>query len=327
LARKGIESLRVLLRAPDGSYAGAFAIQAGLSRAAPGFRVLRVERFGEALPRSLWAAAVDALTEVAQREHRVLRLTVEVFSRDRETRSRLGELLAGAGFVRAPTALNWSTTLVLDLQPTETELFASFSASARRGIRSVQQHPLQVRVVDDCRLGDRLEALSRETRVRTGGRYEALWDWAGVIELSRRVPDAARLVGLFRTDREGPDALLGFSWAWWNGRSASYFAGASSRPSDLGRLHIGYPLMWDLITWAKRAGATWFDFGGVTAGTTGSGDPLGGISDFKRLFAKETAEVAEDWVLEPRKVVARLAKLVSTSAAWLSCLAPGSAWL
>ena len=326
LARKGIESLRVLLRAPDGSYAGAFVVQAGLSRAVPGFRVLRVERFGEALPRSLWAAAVDALTEVAHREHRVLRLTVEVFSRDRETRSRLGELLAGAGFVRAPTALNWSTTLVLDLQPTETELFASFSASARRGIRSVQQHPLQVRVVDDCRLGDRLEALSRETRVRTGGRYEALWDWAGVIELSRRVPDAARLVGLFRTDREGPDALLGFSWGWWNGQSASYFAGASSRPTDLGRLHIGYPLMWDLITWAKRAGATWFDFGGVTAGTTGSGDPLGGISDFKRLFAKETAEVAEDWVLEPRRGVARLAKLVSTSAAWLSWLAPGSAW-
>jgi len=326
LARKGVESLRVLLRAPDGSYAGAFVVQAGLSRAVPGFRVLRVERFGEALPRSLWAAAVDALTEVAHREPRVLRLTVEVFSRDRETRSRLGELLAGAGFVRAPTTLNWSTTLVLDLQPTETELFASFSASARRGIRSVQQHPVQVRVVDDCRLGDRLEALSRETRVRTGGRYEALWDWAGVIELSRRVPDAARLVGLFRTDREGPDALLGFSWGWWNGQSASYFAGASSRPSDLGRLHIGYPLMWDLITWAKRAGATWFDFGGVTAGTTGSGDPLGGISDFKRLFAKEMAEVAEDWVLEPRKVVARLAKLVSTSAAWLSWLAPGSAW-
>src|SRR2546422_9924114 len=120
LARKGIESLRVLLRAPDGSYAGAFVVQAGLSRAVPGFRVLRVERFGEALPRSLWAAAVDALTEVAHREPRVLRLTVEVFSRDRETRSRLGERLAGAGFVRAPPTLNWSTTLVLDLQPTET---------------------------------------------------------------------------------------------------------------------------------------------------------------------------------------------------------------
>ena len=327
LARKGVEALRVLLRGPDGSCAGAFVIQAGLSRALPGFRVLRVERFGEALPRGLWAAAVDALMEVARRERRVLHLTVEVFSRDSEARSRLGDLLAGAGFVRAPTARNWSTTLVLDLQPSETKLFASFSVSARRGIRSVQQHPLQVRVVDDCRLGDRLEALSRETRERTGGRYEALWDWAGVIELSRRVPDAARLVGLFRTDREGPDALLGFSWGWWNGQSVSYFAGGSSRPSDLGRLHIGYPLMWDLIVWAKRAGATWFDFGGVTAGTAGSGDPLGGISDFKRLFSKERAEVAEDWVLEPRKLVARLARLVRSGAAWLSLVAPGSARL
>ena len=327
LARRGVESLRVLLRAPDGSCAGAFVIQAAPSRALPGFRVLRVERFGEALPRGQWAAAVDALVEVVHRERRVLRLTVEVFSRDSEARSRLGELLATAGFVRAPTVRNWSTTLVLDLQPSETELFASFSASARRGIRSMQQLPLQVRVVDDCRLGDRLEALSRETRARTGGRYAALWDWAGVIELSRRVPDAARLVGLFRTDREGSDALLGFLWGWWNGQSVSYFAGGSSRPSDLGRLHIGYPLMWDLIVWAKRAGAKWFDFGGVTAGTAASGDPLGGISDFKRLFGKETAEVAEDWMLEPRKVAARLARLVSTSAAWLPWVTSGSAGL
>jgi lipid II:glycine glycyltransferase (peptidoglycan interpeptide bridge formation enzyme) len=85
--------------------------------------------------------------------------------------------------------------------------------------------------------------------------------------------------------------------------------------------------MWDLIVWAKRAGATWFDFGGVTAGTAGSGDPLGGISDFKRLFSKERAEVAEDWVLEPRKLVARLARLVRSGAAWLSLVAPGSARL
>ena len=46
LARRGVESLRVLLRAPDGCCAGAFVIQAGSSRALPGFRVLRVERFG-----------------------------------------------------------------------------------------------------------------------------------------------------------------------------------------------------------------------------------------------------------------------------------------
>jgi peptidoglycan/xylan/chitin deacetylase (PgdA/CDA1 family) len=247
----------------------------------------------------------------------VLRLSVEVFSRDGETRARFGELLAEAGFARAATR-NWETTLAIDLRPDETDLFASFTPLARRAIRSATKVPVQIRVIEDLRLGDRLEALSRETLQRTGGRYQALWNWAGVIELSRRVPDAARLVGLFRTDREGPDALLGFAWGWWNGQSASYFAGGSSRPTDLRGVSIGHPLMWDLVLWAKRGGATWFDLGGVTSGTLGSGDPLGGISDFKRLFSKETVAVAEDWVLEPHALPARVAAAVSGCAAWLS---------
>ena len=317
LARRGVESRFLALRAPDGGYAGGFGVYAAASRALPGFRLLRVERLGEAVARTEWGAAVAALAEVARRGPRVLRLSVEVFSRDGETRARFGELLAEAGFARAATR-NWDTTLAIDLRLDESQLFASFAPLARRAIRSAAKLPVQVRVIDDPRLGDRLEALSRETLDRTGGRYEALWDWAGVMALSRRVPDAARLVGLFRTDREGPDALLGFAWGWWNGQSASYFAGASSRPSDLGRVFIGHPLMWDLVMWAKRAGATWFDLGGVTTGTLASGDPLGGISDFKRLFSKETVAVAEDWVLNPHALPARLAAAVSGCAAWLS---------
>jgi len=288
------------------------------SRALPGFRLLRVERFGEALPRAAWAAAVDALTLVARRQPRVMRVGVEVFSRDDNARAILGELLARKGFARAAVTRNWDRTLALDLAPSEAELFASFSTSARRAIRSIGKLPLQVRVIDDPRLGGRLEALSGEAFARTGARYPPLWDWAGVVEVSRCEPDAARLVGLFRTDRAGPDALLGFLWGWWNGQSVSYFAGGSSRPTDLRRVGIAHALFWDLIVWAKCAGATWFDLGGITAGTVDSGDPLGGISDFKRLFSKQTVDVAQDWVFEPRPVPARLAALVSTGAAWLS---------
>jgi Acetyltransferase (GNAT) domain len=317
-ARRGVESSFLALRTPDGGCAAGVGLHAAPSRALPGFRVLRVERLGEALPRALWTPTVDALADVAHRVARVLRLTVEVFSRDGETRARLGEQLAGAGFARAPVALHWGRTLVIDLGPSESELFASFSPLARRAVRSVARLPVQVRSIEDHGLGDRLEALSRETLGRTGGRFGALWNWAGVIELSRRVPDAARLVGLFRTDRAGPDALLGFAWGWWNGESVSYFAGASSRPTDLHGVSIGHPLMWHLITWAKGMGARWFDLGGVTAGTLGSADPLGGISDFKRLFSKQTAEVAEDWVLEPHVWPARVAAVVSGGAAWLS---------
>jgi hypothetical protein len=296
-------------------------IHGASSRALPGFRVLRVERFGEAVPRALWAATVDALTQVARQEPRVLRLSVEVFSRSEDTRAGLAALLRQAGFVRAVTTRNWGTTFALDLQPSEDALFASFSPTVRRAIRSVTKLPVQVRMIDDGRLSDRLEALLSEAFTRTGARHQAVWNWAGVIEMSRRMPDASRLVGLFRTDRDGPDALLGFAWGWWNGQSVSYFAGASSRPSDLQGVGILHPLFWDLIVWAKRAGATWFDLGGATAGTAGSADPLGGISEFKRRFSKETVDVAEDWVFEPHPMPARLAALVSSGAAWLARVA------
>jgi hypothetical protein len=296
----------------------AFAVDAAKSRAPPGFRLLRVERFGEALPQALWASAVDALAAIGRRDLRALRLSVEVFSRDPDRRAQLGELLARAGFARA-ACRNWDVTLALDLQPGEDEILRSLSQTARQAIRAVAKLPVELRLVNDSRLAPRLEALSRETYARTGAHYVAPWDWTGVIELAQQVPDATRLVGLFRTDREGPDALLGFAWGLWNGDSASYFAGASARPADL-RVAIGHPLLWDLILWAKRAGAAWFDLGGVTAGTAGSDDPVGAISDFKRLFSKKTADVAEDWVLEPRWLPARVAELVSSGAAWLSQL-------
>ena len=319
LARRGVESRCVALRGTDGHWAAAFAVDAVDSRALPGFRLLRVERFGEALPQALWSTAVDALAAVGRRDRRVLRLSVEVFSRDSDRREQLGELLAGAGFERAAACRFWGTTLALDLQPGEDDILKSFSQTARQSIRAVAKLPVQVRPVSDCRLAARLEELSRESFARTGAHFAGLWDWAGVIELAQQMPDATRLVGLFRTDRAGPDALLGFAWGWWNGDSVSYFAGASARPADL-RVAIGHPLLWDLIVWAKRAGATWFDLGGVTGGTAGSDDPMGGISAFKRMFSKVTTDVAEDWVLEPRWLPARVATLVSSGVAWLSRL-------
>ncbi len=316
--RRGVSSQLVALRAADGAWVAAFGVCTSASRALPGFRLLRVDRFGEAVPRIAWADAVDALVAVARRQPRVLRLSVEVFSRDDNARAVLGELLARNGLARAATTRNWDRTLALDLQPSEDQVFASFSPTARRAIRAVAKLPVQVRPIDDRALASRMEALSCETFARTGGDYQALWDWAGVIDLSGSMPDASRLVGLFRTDKEGPEALLGFAWGCWNGQSVSYIAGASSRPSDLQRVGIVHPLFWDLIIWAKRVGATWFDLGGVTAGTVGSGDPVGGISDFKRLFSKEAIDVAEDWVFTPRRLPARVAALMSTGAAWLS---------
>ncbi len=320
-ARRKVDSHRVVVSGPDGTCVGAFGIDIAASRALPGFRLLRVERFGPGLPRGAWPAAVHALAELAYKDARILRVNVEVFARDAEERVALGDLLAAVGFTPAIEARNWSTTLTIDLRPSEAEILASFSQLARRAIRSVDKLPVQLRPIDDPQYARRMEDLRRETLRRTGAAYEALYDWTGVMELSRRVPDASRLVGLFRTDRSGPDALLGFHWGWWNGDSVSYFSGASARPGDLKQVKIGHPLMWDLIRWAKQLGATWFDLGGVSTVTPGIEDPVAGITHFKHLFSKQTAEVAADWLLEPRPLPARMATLVNTGVAWLSRVA------
>ena len=81
-----------------------------------------------------------------------------------------------------------------------------------------------------------------------------------------------------------------------------------------GNLAIAYTPLWDLIAWAKRSGATWFDFGGVSERAASSAhDPLGGISEFKRYFSAHIVEVGEQWILEPRRIRAMIARVVSAA--------------
>jgi lipid II:glycine glycyltransferase (peptidoglycan interpeptide bridge formation enzyme) len=68
------------------------------------------------------------------------------------------------------------------------------------------------------------------------------------------------------------------------------------------------------MCWARRSGARWWDFGGITEGHRGSDDPVGGISDFKRHFSTTVQQVGERWVLEPSPVRSGLARGVSAFA-------------
>jgi hypothetical protein len=142
-------------------------------------------------------------------------------------------------------------------------------------------------------------------------------DWPAVLAATRADPGLSRVVGLFRTDVEGDAALLAYTWGRHHGDHAEYHVGASTRDPAI-RTPLAYPLMWELITWARRTGARWFDLGGVTAG--GGDDPLGGISDFKRYFSERVEEVGEEWELEPHAARAALARAIGRGVAWVSRL-------
>jgi hypothetical protein len=303
------------VRDPSGSPACGFAVELSGSRALPGHLLLRVERFGPAANDDAREAGLQALGQQARSHWRVLRVNVEIFSRDAEVQGKVRRVLQDLGFRQIGPPRSYEKTSVVELTRSEDDIFASLHPTARRHIRSVQKKDMQVRAIASAAYADRMGALLQETLARTGGEFER-YDWATAIDFSRQYPKLSRIVGLFRTDVSTPQSLLAFAWGCGHGDHVQYGVAASTRQTDI-RVPLGYALAWDLINWAKSTGATWFDFGGITCDNDGRQDPLRGISDFKRYFSKRVIKVGEEWVLEPNPIRAELASRLGSGMRWI----------
>lgn len=300
------------VRAANGAAANGLALTASPSRALPGHVTLLAERFGPSDDGSR-EAELRALAEYGKRQSRVLRIHLEIFSRDANLRARIARCAHDLGFKRREKPRVYAETVVLDLTPELAEIFSTLHSTARRHIRSVEKHRLLVSPVTDPAYAERMSQLLRETMARTGGSYHQ-HDWPAIIGFSGEYPGLSRIVGIFRETGSDPESLLAFAWGRNHGDHVDYAVAASTRVADL-KAPLGYAAAWDLVSWAKANGATWFDFGGISAGSHASDDPVGGISDFKRYFSKQSETVGEEWVLEPHPVRASIANGVSVTVA------------
>lgn len=119
------------------------------------------------------------------------------------------------------------------------------------------------------------------------------------------------------TDAGTAGCLVAFARALRHGTFAVYDTAGSTRLEDR-RIPLTYPAIWALLRWARDTGATWFDFGGVTRGTSDSrNDPLGGISEFKRNFGGEEVVIGEDWHLDVAPLRQRLVRSLSRTLTYL----------
>jgi hypothetical protein len=295
-----------LIVATDGGGAPSVALTARAypSRALPFHSVLRVERFRARIGAPT-ESALRELRRLAERIPRVLRVHVELFDPTGASLPAASEAARSAGFEKWPNPRLYDRTVILDLGPDVEALFRGLHPTGRRHVRSLSKNPVTIRPVEPGFPAAVLDGLVRETLERTGG-TPAPHAWREILELSARRPDLSRIVGLFASDRPDPEGLLAFAWACHHGDHAHYATAASTRFTEL-KIPMSYPLAWDLIVWAKRHGAALFDFGGISSGTAASGDPLGGISDFKRRFTDCVLRVSEEWVYEPHPGRARLA--------------------
>jgi hypothetical protein len=289
----------------QGSTVGGFGATLRRAPVPGGHQLLRAEHFGAAVPLDAAAQILDLFNNWLAQQSKILRASIDLFSFDVAHRRHLAELLAQRGFQRAPRVNGYVETLLLDLAPSEETLFANLHHSARRKIRQLDKHPIELRTISDPLYASRMNRLLLETFARTGGQIEER-DWGERIRLSNEHPDVSRIVGLFHKDVDDPDGLLAYAWGCYNGDSVFYSEAASTRDTGEQRIAVAYGVMWDLIKWAKRTGAKRFDFGGVTRGSHGGDDSLGGISDFKRYFSEDIVEVREEWIRNDHTLRARV---------------------
>jgi hypothetical protein len=309
----GPESWFLAARDGAGTCRGGFLVEVARSHALPKHLLLRVRHCGPMTVAGTLEAAFGALADQARRNSRVLRVNVELFSPDREFRTRAGRLLSTFGFHPAHKPRSYSNTLSIDLSSDEEAIFAQLSRSTRRNIRAIGKGAWKIKPIADGALGPRMEEMRKATLDRTGGNFVPR-DWPPAIDFCARHPAQSRLVGLFRTDALGPDALLAYAWGLHHVDHAQYHDSAAVRDPEI-KVPLAYGLIWDLICWGKHQGAGWFDMGGVTQGQFGdTDDPLGGISDFKRFFTKTVVPVGEEWEWEPRPTRAKLARIIGSVA-------------
>jgi len=281
-------------------------------RSLPGHTSFRVRRFCADCDPDVAEGVLDELVDLAHRTPGVLKVSLEIFSRDPEARERLSALAGERGFGPDPEGHSYTHTLAVDLLPDEQEVFAGLGSRGRRGVRAVYKNPTEVRTVTDPALAPRLRELREETYERSGGTYEEL-PWAKIVRFTAAHPDLSRVSALFRTDRAGPEALLGYAWGCHHADSVEYAVGASTRPEDLS-MGIMYGPLWDLMKWAKRSGATWFDLGGAPAPDKETDGAIARITGFKRNFDPVLIEVGEPLLYRVRPRRASVARFVSSVA-------------
>lgn len=315
-AHHGVLHWHLSVRNPQGEAEVAALVAVHRSRTVPGWRILQVARVGSALTFEGWAALMEAMCLLPDLEPRVLRLQIEVFALESDQLASLTETMLGFGFGRDLRPRSYRQTALLNLSPSQEELFSGIHRTARRHVRAVAKNPVRIQPIEDVELAPRLDQLMHETFSRSDGAPPE-YDWPALIDLSARHPGLSRIVGLFREGGSGGEALLAFAWGRGNGDHAVYGAAASTRKTQL-RIPLTYGLMWDLIVWAKDGGARFFDLGGVVSESAGTDEAVGRISRFKRRFAPQISEVASEFQLEPHPRIEAFSKVVGDLARFVS---------
>ncbi len=189
-----------------------------------------------------------------------------------------------------PLFPNW--TQMLDLRKSEEELMKKFHHKTRYNIRLAQRKGVVVKELTDEKGFDIFSKLYFETCKRQhyhghNLRYHRiLWEFFKkriahiFIAFYQKIPLAAYQVWLYKN------------------RAYYTYGGSSERYRNLMASNL---LMWEVIRWAKRNGARWFDLWGSLPPNYSPSHPWAGFTRFKQGYGTEFVELVGsfDLVIDP----------------------------
>lgn len=183
-------------------------------------------------------------------------------------------LLPGA---RRTIRINTARTLVLDLTPSEEDLYSHMHKKNRYNVRIAQKHNIKTENLSDIddQSFEEFYALMRDTSKRNKFRIHPY----NYYKEMTKIP----FVELWRATWEGKTLASGL-WAYF-GDTITYLHGGSS--SEHRQVMAPYGLHWDIIKDAKARGMKGYDFWGLTEGPH---DNLQGVTRFKMRFGGEVVE-------------------------------------
>jgi lipid II:glycine glycyltransferase (peptidoglycan interpeptide bridge formation enzyme) len=210
--------------------------------------------------------------------------TVKIEPEVGEQQTQVKALLSEMGFRRFRWDLNFKTTMIVDLHPSEEKLLANMKGKTRYNVRLAARKG--VRIVEDN---------SPEAREHFWGMFEQTAERNGfVIRRSRdyqlavlqAMDDAGRAHLFFAThERDRLAAMLIYTF----GNKCWYMLGAST--NEKRNLMSNYLLQWEVMRWAKRRGIRYYDMVGVPSpDNLDESNSLYGVYRFKAGFGGEIAD-------------------------------------
>jgi peptidoglycan pentaglycine glycine transferase (the first glycine) len=227
--------------------------------------------------------------------------TVKIEPEVLEQQTRVKELLQTLGFRRFRWDLNFKTTMVVDLGPSEEDLLASMKGKTRYNIRLAAKRGVEVVEDNSLEARERFWGMFEQTAKRNGFMIRRPRDYN--FAAWRAMYDAGR-AHLFFAMHEGDQlaAMLVYSF----GHKYWFMLGAST--NEKRNLMPSHLLQWEVMRWARQRGITRYDMVAVPSpdNLDDESNSLHGVYRFKVGFGGEIEDFVGCLDLPVKRVRAEL---------------------